>query len=233
MQFLVIEPNETEAHVLSFAAGRRGHKVLTASSLDEVPRQLPFEPSAAIVGLAGLEPCDLASLAPLRALDSAMPVVVVVEDPQCSAVAALESGIGDVIRKPYHPVEVLVRAERLVSERRQYAPPSELVRVGDLEVDLGQYTATKNGKSLPLTKLELRLLYSLASHHGRVSPTGTLMDFGWESVDPPSESLLKTHISHLRKKLSGAGGMPAMIRSRHSLGYILWVGEEARAATAS
>jgi DNA-binding response OmpR family regulator len=54
-----------------------------------------------------------------------------------------------------------------------------------------------------------------------LSATDRLLSFGWEGRDVPEAGLLKTHISHLRRKLRDAGGEAFDIQSRHSLGYTL------------
>ena len=123
--------------------------------------------------------------------------------------------------------EVILRAELQAESLGGPGGVSDAIRLGDLEVDLGYYTAQKNEQELRLTKLELRLLFCLMEHQGKVSPTDRLLSFGWDSLDVPDASLLKTHISHLRKKLLEAGGEPIQIRARHSLGYTLRIGDAA------
>ena len=232
MHIAIYEPDEIAAHILAFVARRRGHRSAIVSSHRELHEPLPIDPVAII---AAVDLVDDASLAVLQPLRKRYPEALLFVTPEAvdasTGLAALKAGVADVVPKPYHPHEVMLRAELMCAQRRAPDVPG-VARVGDIEVNFDRYSATKAGVDVPLTKLELRLLYCLLEHHPQVAPIDRLLTFGWETLEPPDAALLKTHISHLRRKLQAAGGAPFEIRSRHSLGYTLELVEASESKSA-
>jgi DNA-binding response OmpR family regulator len=221
MLIAILEDDEVASHVLSAAARRAGHQALTLPPGDGLPAQLPMAPSALLVAVEAVTPESLQRVVRMQERWPETQVIVASETiSDLAALDALEAGI-EVVRKPYHPREVLLRAERNHGGGNGRGAEPEVQSIGDLTVDLAAYTATKNGAVMELTKLELRLLYSLMVHHGGVATTERLLSFGWEDAEWTNPSLLKTHITHLRAKLREPGGDAFEIRSRHSMGYAL------------
>ena len=229
MNFAIFEPDELAAGILTFIARRRGHKAIWLPGADRLSERLPFEPSASIVALDELRAESIEQVRPLREQYPDVPILLTVQRIDNSIpLIALDAGVSDVIRKPYHPHQLIARAElHALSRGGMLEAQSDVLRLADLEVDLGRYMGLKNGVDLPLTRLELRLLYCLAEHHPYVAPSERLLSFGWDAAELPDGRLLKTHISHIRKKLRSAGGVPFDVGSRHSLGYTLSFSEPA------
>ncbi len=219
MRILIVESDTLAAHVLGVAARRKGHKTFEVLDWSEVSGALPFEPTACVYGTDRLSPTSSEPLLAYAATVPGMATVLAAGSlPDPTALIALRAGVGDVVRKPYNPFELIERLERL-GDSRGAERDVEMCVLGDLVVDLSHYNARKNGHELRLTKLELRLLFCLLANAGRLAPTDRLLTFGWEGLEPPEPALLKTHISHLRSKLREAGGEQLDITSRHSLGY--------------
>ena len=221
MRLLIVERDTLAAHILGLAARRLGHKTFAVQDWAESDGALPFAPTACISGIEVLTP---ESWLPLLGIAARFPGLVTVltatRTPDPAVLLALRAGVGDVVRKPYNPFELIERIARLADANGNGRAP-EICTLADLSVDLSHYSARKNGADLRLTKLELRLLFCLLANSGRLAPTERLMTFGWEGMEPPEPSLLKTHISHLRTKLQDAGGVAIEINARHSLGYAI------------
>lgn len=233
MRIAIVEAEPAAADLLMFVAQRRGHQPVCVADVGRLLGRLPLEPAVAIISLPDISAETLDSVARVRERFPDMAVLVIAErSTTLPPLAALKAGVQDVIQSPYHPQEVIVRAEAWVEARKAANQvPDSAVRVADLEIDLDRFVATKNGVDLPLTRLERRLLYCLCTHYPNITPLERLLTFGWESGAEPEPALLKTHISHIRKKLREAGGTPFEITSLQTVGYKLAVAEgEAKAS---
>ncbi len=221
MNLAIVEPEAATAHLLAFVARRRGHQTVCVQGFEPLFSRLPFSPSVTIVSVAEVTQDVLSEIARMQEQYPDTPIVIATEHANdMSTIQALEAGVRDVIQKPFHPQELILRAEALIKGSRQTVE-SNVARLADLEVDLDRFSATKNGVPLRITKLELRLLYCLAQNYPHLSSMERLLSFGWDDLEPPDASLLKTHVSHLRKKLREAGGAPIEIYSRQSVGYAI------------
>lgn len=222
MKLAIVDPDSASADVLAFAARRRGHQSVALNSLNELAGNLPFEPNVIVLGAGVIQ--DPALVARVRGALPETGLFVVLERPKEPLPAQLlAAGANEVIRAPYNPTEAVILAENWMGNRRPQSGADDTMRMADLEIALDRYTATKNGVRMNLTKLELRLLYCLCEHSPYLTPTERLLTFGWDTLGDPDAALIKTHISHIRKKLREAGGVDFEITSRQTLGYTLTV----------
>lgn len=220
MRIAIVEAEPAAADLLAFVATRRGHQPVCVPAVNRLFERLPFEPSAAIVSFQDLDAEGLDGVVRLRREFPNLTIVVLAERSSAiPPIAVLRAGAQDVIQSPYNPFEVMLRIEGWVALRGQAEERASGLRLGDLEVDLEAHSATKSGGQLPLTKLERRLLFCLCQHHPNVASIERLLAFGWDSLDEPDAGLLKTHVSHIRKKLRDAGGTPFDIISHQTVGY--------------
>lgn len=208
-----------EADLLSFAFERRGHQVLRVDPSRE-SKNLPFEPVVVVCDVSDAQQTALQRIENAQERFPGALLIATAEAPREPLPAALlRAGAHEVVKAPYNPVELVLRCEALTN--RGNSPQGDGLRVADLEVVLARYHAEKNGHTLVLTKLELRLLHCLCEHFPHLAPLDRLLTFGWESIGEPDASLIKTHISHIRRKLAAAGGAPLQILSKQGVGYML------------
>ena len=225
MNVVIVESNPVSADVLTRVAQQRGHQVVCFGGSERLASNLPFEPSVVILSTQGLDAAARHAIAMIRGALSHVVLIVVAERLASSDLSlAVRAGANDVASSPYNPHELVLRAEMWDAALHTEPGQRTSLTIADLDVDLAKYLAVKNGQTILLTKLELRLLYCLMEHHPHLAPLDRLLNFGWDILSNPDASLIKTHMSHLRKKLGEAGGVPFDIQSRQTVGYILSVG---------
>ena len=99
-------------------------------------------------------------------------------------------------------------------------PRQNLIAVGDLTVDVEKHEVRVKGRPVQLGRIEFRLLHLLAVNQGRIIEPSRLVDFAWGYQDG-DVTLLKYHISHIRKKLQLPAGGAGSIEGIRGIGYRL------------
>jgi DNA-binding response OmpR family regulator len=91
---------------------------------------------------------------------------------------------------------------------------------GDLSIDLDRVEVCRDGKALPLTPAEFRLLVTLVQARGRVLTRQALLDSLYGPAQGDAlERTVDVHIGRLRDKLGEQVGTPRYIMTVRGVGY--------------
>ena len=170
----------------------------------------------ALPGLNGFEVC--------RQIRPLMPdlwiIMVSVRGEEVDRVMGLELGADDYVTKPFSLREIVARIK--VGLRRQSGKGAQAsFKFGDVQIDLRSYRVTKNGKEIPLTRTEFKIVELLAERAGEVITRDQFLDAIWGEDFSITPRVIDTHITALRKKLEDDPNNPKYIQSVRGIGYKL------------
>jgi DNA-binding response OmpR family regulator len=151
----------------------------------------------------------------LRARSDTAIIVITARGEEGDRVLALDQGADDYMVKPFGLAELLARVRAVL--RRSRPHDSELLRHGDLVVDLRTGRVTVAGREVSLTPKEFGILECLATDPGRVVTRQEIMDRAWDAHWYGPMKVLDVHVASLRKKL----GQPALIETVYGRGFRL------------
>jgi two-component system response regulator ResD len=134
-------------------------------------------------------------------------------------VAGFEAGADDYVCKPFSPRELLLRIRSLLRRTTSAnASLSELLRDGDLALDLGRREALVGQRILPLTTREHDLLQFFLQHPGVNFTRQELLErvWGWQHGDL---STVTVHVRRLREKIEDDAARPRRLLTVFGVGY--------------
>jgi DNA-binding response OmpR family regulator len=114
-------------------------------------------------------------------------------------VDCLELGAQDYLTKPFSLTELLARVR--VRLRADAHPLNEVLKVGDLALDMGRLEANIGDGPVALTRLEFLLLRELMEHPGRSVGKGQLLASVWGYDFDPGTNVVDVCVRRLRSKL--------------------------------
>ena len=168
--------------------------------------------------LSGFEVCRR-----VRSQSSLPILMLTARTAEVDRVLGLEAGADDYILKPFSMPELVGRVRAMLRRREldRQELPADVLRVGDLEVDVQRRVATIDGRSIQLTNSEFRLLVTLAERPGHVLSRRELMQHLWASDHVGDEHACEVHISNLRRKIERDPTQPERLVTVRGSGYKL------------
>jgi DNA-binding response OmpR family regulator len=149
------------------------------------------------MGLPGREGFHV--LQELRARGKTLPVLVLTGRRERDAVACLQAGADDYMKKPFHFEELLARVRTRLRSPGTDQPL--VLSVGKVRVDLMARRATVRERTVELTAREFSLLETFVRHPDQVLSREQLLSHVWGYAFDPTTNLVNVYVNSLRKKL--------------------------------
>jgi len=159
------------------------------------------------LGLPGLDGFEL--MRRIREEDQTPILVITGRGDAHDILRAFNLGTDDFVPKPFEYRELIARV-RAILRRAQVAQaeaPEPTLKLEDLTLDPVSYEVAWRNESVRLTPTEFRILYLLVTNVGHVVPASRLYTYVWGS-DGADANALRSHMSHLRRKLEIDGSSP-------------------------
>ena len=196
--------------MLSYNLKKEGYRIVDArdgeDALDLALREHPdlILLDLMLPGIDGLEVCKQLKK---EAKTSRIPIIMLTAKTQeTDKIVGLELGADDYVSKPFSPKELIARIKAVLRRSLEKEIPREIVKLGDLIIDLSQISVSVGNKPVELTSKEFELLKTLVQAKGRVLNRDYLLDtiWGFDHAMDIQTRTVDVHIRTLRKKLKSA-----------------------------
>jgi DNA-binding response OmpR family regulator len=168
------------------------------------------------LGLPGMDGLDV--IRQVR-LSSAVPIIILsARSDETDRVVGLELGADDYVVKPFGPKELVARVRALL-RRVESGEVSEVIRTGDVEIDVPKMQVTVAGTPVELTPTEFQLVATMAAQPGRVFTRAQLLDVLHGVSFESYERAVDAHVKNIRRKFGSAPRNPQYILTVHGVGY--------------
>lgn len=169
------------------------------------------------LALPGMDGLDVT-----RALrkESEVPIIMLTaRADEADRLIGLELGADDYIVKPFSPKELVARVRAVLRRWDGARAGAEVVRIGDLVLDIPRMQVRIGERTLTLTPTEFQLLAVMARQPGRIFTRGQLLE-AVHGVDVESyERAIDSHIKNVRRKIEPDPHHPRYILAVHGIGY--------------
>ncbi|WP_066306370.1 response regulator transcription factor [Bacillus sp. FJAT-29814] len=156
---------------------------------------------------------------------SMIPILIMsAKDGDLDKALGLGFGADDYIAKPFSMIELVARVKAAIRRANHYSRPEQetkVLSVGDLTLDLDNFSAQKRGADIKLTAKEFQILKLFISHPNRVYTKAQIYSLVWEDDYYGDENVINVHMRRLREKIEDDPSSPQYIKTLWGIGYKL------------
>ena len=157
---------------------------------------------------------------------SALPVLIMsAKDSDVDKALGLGLGADDYIAKPFSMLELSARVKAAIRRATKYSNQVEeqqnVLIIGELEIDIINFSVIKKQQSLKLTSKEFAILKLFATNRNRVFTKEQIYHFVWNDDYYGDENIINVQMRRLREKIEDDPSNPQYIKTLWGIGYKL------------
>jgi two-component system alkaline phosphatase synthesis response regulator PhoP len=169
------------------------------------------------LGLPGMDGLDVARQ--LRMTSSVPIIMLTARTEESDRIVGLELGADDYVDKPFSPKELVARIRAVLRRADATLGGGEIVRAGDLAIDIPKRRVTVGKSEIELTSTEFDLLLTLARQPGRIYTRAHLLDAVHGVSFDSYERSVDAHIKNIRRKIEPDPKQPSLVLTVYGVGY--------------
>ncbi|MDF2542616.1 MAG: ykoG [Herbinix sp.] len=209
-RFLELELKHEGYEVLIAGDGRTGLEKALKENVDLVILDIMLP------GLSGLEVCRRIRM------ESKMPIIMLTaKDDVTDKVAGLDIGADDYMTKPFAIEELLARIRVALNRKKSNSEPKpEVLKIGEVSLNLSSHSAFYGEEELVLTKKEYELLEYMMRNKNIALSREQLLNNVWDYEYFGDTNVVDVYIRYLRQKIDDKYGIH-LISTVRGVGYII------------
>ena len=202
---LLVDDEPDIIEIVRYNLSWEGYKIITAENGKDALKLAKKEKPQLIIldvmmpEMDGIEACEQMRKQP--ELKDTVIAFLTARGEDYSQMAGFDAGADDYITKPIKPKILTSKVKSLLRRFRGEGGSSDILRVGDLEINRDEYKIVKDGEEFSLPRKEFELLYLLASQPGRVFNREDILEKVWGNDVVVGGRTIDVHIRKLREKI--------------------------------
>ena len=205
IRILLVDDEPDILEIIGYNLSQEGYQILKASNgVEAIAKAKKEIPHLIIMDVMMPEMDGMEATEHLRTLPELSQTVITfltARNEEYSQMAGFDAGADDYITKPIKPKLLVSKVKALLRRFKEEEVKSELLTIGDLQIDREEYKIRKGDATIVLPRKEFELLYLLATKPGKVFKREEILDRVWGNDVIVGGRTIDVHIRKLREKV--------------------------------
>jgi DNA-binding response OmpR family regulator len=215
LSLFIVAEEDKKIHELYFRLVKKGYACSFVSNTEEAIDQI-IKKSPDLILVESTSQFRIGELSHRIKKERNLPIIALVQAEILNNIDGHLDLIDDFVIQPYDLIELELRVTRLL-HKNSNARSGEVIKCGDLVIDLAKYEVSVAGRPVTLTFKEYELVKFLASNRGRVFTREALLNKVWGYDYYGGDRTVDVHIKRLRGKIEDTNH--TFIETVRNIGY--------------
>ena len=218
---LAVDDEAGILRLIKLELSSQGFRVVTGENGEAALRLMEeHRPDIVLLDIVMPDMTGLEVMRRLRERTNVPVILLTAKGGDADKVRGLELGADDYLPKPFSPEELSARVRAVLRRAVGSSAVDNVVKAGDIEVDLNRRLVKRDGDVITLTRTEWMLLQHLAANPGKIMLNAELLSKVWGPEYRSDLQYLRVWVSRLRKKLEVNPSEPKLIKTFSGIGYM-------------